>query len=67
MRPKEFKDTPVYKSGDKSVLINYRSITVMTGFFKIFKKLLKNGITRFIGEHSIISSKQFDFIEGLSI
>jgi len=34
------KVAPIFKSGDNEILINYRTISVLTSFSKIFEKVL---------------------------
>ena len=52
------KVTPLYKSGAKSEVNNYRPISVLS---KIFEKVLHKRITTFVEKHSILSSTQYGF------
>lgn len=56
---------PIHKSGDKSNLNNYRPISLLSVFSKIFERILFNRIFRFLRKHNLISPKQFGFIKGL--
>lgn len=57
---------PIYKSGDTSKATNYRPISLISNFAKIFEKVLKTRIANFIRKNSIISPKQFGFQTGMS-
>lgn len=67
--PIEWKESHVscvYKSGDKSLLTNYRPISVINNFSKIFEKCLKSRLTSFFEENDILGSRQFGFRENVS-
>lgn len=68
--PLEFKMSlvkPIHKSGDKCVMSNYRPISFITCYTKIFEKIFKLRIMRLIEKHNIISDKRFGFRSVLSI
>ena len=52
------KVIPIYKSGDEALTCNYRPISVLNFFSKIFEKIMYN---YFINEHNILYSYQFGF------
>ena len=52
---------PLYKNGPKSDPGNYRPISLMSTFSKIFEALMKGILTKFLESKSILSSKQFGF------
>jgi len=52
---------PVYKSGDKSNICNYRPISVLPSFSKIYEKLVYNRLINYLEKHSILNSCQFGF------
>ena len=52
---------PIYKSGDKKLVTNYRPISVLTFFSKIFEKLMYKCITDFMNDNDIIFKNQFGF------
>ena len=52
---------PIFKSGDKSSVSNYRPISVLTLFSKIFEKIMYNHLTNFINAHNILYKFQFGF------
>ena len=57
---------PLYKSGPKSDPSNYRPISLISTFAKIFESLMKTILTNYLDSKSIISSKQFGFCKNKS-
>lgn len=57
---------PVYKSGDRSSVTNYRPISVLTTLSKIFEKLLNKRLENFLHKHNILAPNQFGFRKGVS-
>lgn len=55
------KVVPIYKSDNKHFLENYRPISILSVFSKIFEKLMYNHLLEFLDEHNIIFNKQFGF------
>jgi len=55
------KVCPVFKSSDKREFSNYRPISILPSFSKIFEKIIEQRITSFITKHEIIASSQFGF------
>lgn len=67
--PAEFKMaviTPIYKKGEKTKIINYRPISLITNLTKIFEKALKAKLTKYIDKYNLVSNSQFGFREGKS-
>ena len=60
------KVIPVYKSGSRHNPTNYRPISLLSCFAKIFEKLLYKRLDIFIRTHSIIAPTQYGFRSGLS-
>ena len=60
------KVVPVFKSGNKRVVTNYRPISLLSSFSKIFEKLLYQRLNTFIRKHSMISPFQYGFRAGHS-
>ena len=60
------KVVPVFKSGNKRVVTNYRPISLFFSFSKIFEKLLYQRLDTFIRKHSIISPFHYGFRAGHS-
>ena len=58
--------SPIYKSGDKYLISNYRPITLLIVLNKIFEKAIASRLNNFIIKHSIISPCQFGFQSGKS-
>ena len=54
---------PIYKSGKKLVVNNYRPISLISNIAKIFEKVIYERIFDFIYKQKILSEKQFGFIK----
>ena len=52
---------PVFKKGDKQILKNYRSISLLPVCDKIFEKLILNGMFKFFIENDLILPNQSGF------
>jgi hypothetical protein len=61
---KEAKIIPLFKSGKKNSILNYRPISLLPIFNKIFEKLLYARFDAFIKANNIISEDQFGFTFG---
>ena len=62
--PDELKVTkvfPIYKSDDKKCISNYRPISVLSFFSKVFEKVMYNHLIDFIDDNNILSKHQFGF------
>lgn len=57
---------PIYKKGDKMYPENYRPISIITNFAKIFEMALKSRLTSFTKRFNILSDAQLGFREGKS-
>ena len=51
----------LYKSGDRSDISNYRPISLLPVFSKIFEKLIHSRVTVFLEKHEVLYHKQFGF------
>jgi hypothetical protein len=60
------KVVPCYKSGDKSVILNYRPISILNSFSKIFEKIIVNRLKSYITKYNILYKYQFGFRENYS-
>ena len=58
--------TPGHKSGTVDKVDNYRPISVLPLFSKIFEKLIFNRMNGFIEKHNILTTCQFGFCKGRS-
>ena len=63
-RWKTAKVVPVYKSGDKHNIQNYRPIAIISNFSKLFESILSNVLYRHVSP--MISTCQHGFIKGRS-
>ena len=53
--------TPIFKSGDKLDVSNFRPISVLPCFSKILEKLMYNRLYKYLTENNILYKKQFGF------
>lgn len=58
--------SPIFKSGNKLKVDNYRPISVITNFAKIFETILKSRIEKYLNKYKILSKNQFGFQKGKS-
>ena len=64
--PEELKTArliPIFKSGTKSLISNYRPISILPCFSKILEKLVYTRIVHFITRHNLLHPSQFGFRE----
>ena len=52
---------PLFRKGDKFDLNNYRPISILTCFTKIFEKVIFNRLLNFLNKHSVLVSNQYGF------
>lgn len=67
--PKQLKIgviSPLLKSGSKLDIINYRPVSLISNVAKIFEKILKSKIMKFLKKYKLISDNQYGFIQGRS-
>ena len=57
---------PIHKKGAKDELSNYRPISLLNVFSKIFEKLMKKFLINFLENHNILNPSQFGFRQGLN-
>ena len=58
---------PIYKSGNKNEINNYRPISIMPSIEKVFEEILVNRLTSFIEKYKIIDRRQYGFQKGKNI
>lgn len=58
---KKGKIIPIYKSGDKVNVANYRPITTLSTFAKIYEKILSTRLTKFIEKTFQFDKRQYGF------
>lgn len=67
--PKPFKKsliTPIHKSGDKSLINNYRPISVLTALSKVLERLMNHRLVNFLENNNLLSTTQYGFREAKS-
>ena len=67
--PSQFKIAkviPIFKSGDKSSMDNYRPISLLSTFSKILEKIVASRLLTFLDDGNILSKFQFGFRRGHS-
>lgn len=52
---------PIFKNGDRSVIANYRPISILPTLSKIFEKCMVRRLNGYVDKFSIISVNQFGF------
>ena len=55
------KLVPIYKSGDRRLINNYRPVSVLPCYSNILGKLMYNRISNFIYKYSLLNEYQFGF------
>jgi hypothetical protein len=58
---KQANITPIYKAGDPTLFHNYRPISILPVFSKLFERLLHTRLITFFDRCNIISPSQFGF------
>ena len=58
--------TPIYKSGDSEKVDNYRPISLLTTFSKIYEKIMYIRLYCFLEDNRVISNHQFGFRRNFS-
>lgn len=54
---------PVFKSGDKHLISNYRPISLISNLAKLFEKIIYSRLYEFCTCNSLISDKQYGFMK----
>ena len=52
---------PLHKCGDRNLISNYRPISLLPVFSKIFEKLIHKRVVSFLDKHNVLYKKQFGF------
>src|SRR3989442_4625584 len=55
------KILPIHKTGDKILITNYRPISLLTVFSKIYEKIILKRLNDFLTKHNILYDGQFGF------
>ena len=60
------KVTPIYKGGSKLDVSNYRPISLLSSFSKIYEKLVHSRVLEFLDKHNSLFENQYGFRPGRS-
>ena len=60
------KVIPLFKINDKLDINNYRPISLLTSFTKIFEKVIFSRLSNFFNKHSVLVHNQYGFRAGCS-
>ena len=52
---------PIYKSEKRTLMDNYRPISILPAFSKIFESLIHDQLSQYLEEHKLLSKFQFGF------
>ena len=63
---KTSKITPIHKGGLKSVPKNYRPVALTSHLIKIFEKIIRNSIVKYLEEKGLLNESQHGFTPGRS-
>lgn len=63
---KTAKIIPIHKSGNKTNISNYRPISILPAFSKIFELIMKKILMCYLNKHNILCDRQFGFRPGLN-
>ncbi len=55
------KVCPIYKNGDQNIFSNYRPISILPSFSKIFEKAVYKRLTSYISSKNILYNNQYGF------
>ena len=55
------KVCPIYKNGDRAQFSNYRPISILPSFSKLYEKLVCNRLMNYLSKHSILHNNQYGF------
>lgn len=57
---------PIYKQGCKNDINNFRPISLLSTFSKIFEKVLKKQLMKYLEDNNLLSKTQYGFRQNLS-
>ena len=60
------KIIPIFKSGNKTMVSNYRPISVLPVFSKVYEKIMANHLLEFLNSNNTLYKLQFGFCKHLS-
>lgn len=57
---------PIYKSGNRDCVNNYRPISILTSLSKIFERIINSRLMKYLESHNLLAATQFGFRSGRS-
>ena len=57
---------PIYKAGPKNLCSNYRPISIISPFSKIFEKCLYNQLYNYFTKNKLLNNNQYGFVKHCS-
>ena len=60
---KKARVTPIFKGGDSTSVNNYRPISILSPFSKIFERAFLSRLVKFISKYNLISPNQYGFMK----
>ena len=60
------KVIPLYKAGEKNLFTNYRPVSLLSQFSKIFEKIFSKRLDKYIDNFSLLNDSQYGFRSGKS-
>ena len=57
---------PIFKSGHQGLASNYRPIALTSHLIKIFEKIVRNGLVKYLDENNLFNDTQHGFRQGRS-
>lgn len=67
--PRTLKNTkviPIFKKGDRSIISNYRPISILSSVSKLFEKLFVSRLNSYLKKFNLLNDCQFGFRSGSS-
>jgi hypothetical protein len=61
MQLKIAKVVPVFKAGDRSVMDNYRPISLLNAFSKVLERVVHNRLSSYLDFNNLLSNSQYGF------
>jgi hypothetical protein len=66
-RLKLYRVIPLYKSGERVLVENYRPVSIVAPISKVFEHVIFDQVQEYIDQNNIISKSQYGFRSGYSI
>lgn len=67
--PRDWKDaiiSPVYKTGGRDLVSNYRPVSLTSAVVKLMEKIIRMAVINYVERHDLLSKEQHGFRKGLS-